>query len=178
MGFFDRLFAAVPGSAEGTARHKEFASRLHQRVGSLLPNQSEENQLKLACLAGLFARVAYADMEITSGEQERMESILREWSDLSETEVQAVAELACKEVVELCGLENTRYCHPLADLMSTSQRVSVLTALFAVAAADGSVEHLESEEIRNVAKGLLLEHKHYVSCRATVIDKLKLLKNS
>ena len=178
MGFFDRLFASVPAGSEGIARQKEFASRLHQRIGKLLPDQGEEEQLKLACLAGLFARVAYADMDITAGEQERMAAILRQWSDLSEAQVLAVAELACEEVVDLCGLENTRYCHPLADLMNTSQRVSVLTALFAVAAADGSVEHLESEEIRNVAKGLLLEHKHYISARATVVDKLELLKKN
>ncbi len=177
MGFLGRLLGSVPGeSSQDLQIRKEFANRLHQKINQLLPKHDGEEQLKLACLAGLFARVAYVDLKITEGERERIVSILREWSDLSEEEVSAVAELACQEIVDLCGLENTRYCHPLAEMMSLGQRMSVLTALFAVAAADGNVEHLESEEIRTVAKGLLLEHKHYLSARATVLDKLGLLK--
>ena len=177
MSFLDRLFGTASlGSSESDTRQKEFAGRLHQKIRKLLPKYDHKEQLKLACLAGLFARIAYADMDISDIEQQKISAILREWSDLEETEVQAVSKLACQEIVDLCGLENTRYCGPLAELMTTGQRMSVLTALFAVAAADGSVEHLESEEIRNVAKGLLLEHKHYISARATVLDKLKLLK--
>ncbi len=170
MGFLDHFF----GNA--LTKEKEFASRLHQKIENLLPNHNEEYQLKLACLSGLLARVAYADMDIAESEREKIAETLKKWTELSDHEIDVVSNLACDEVIDLSGLENTRYCHPLSEIMTHTERFSLLKALFAIAAADGSVEHVESEEIRHIAKGLLLEHKHYISARATVLDKLKALQ--
>ena len=42
----------------------ESRSQLQLKVASLLPNDNEETHILVTCLAGLFSRVAYADMNI------------------------------------------------------------------------------------------------------------------
>ena len=44
-------------------------------------------------------------------------------------------------------------------------------------AADENIENHENEEIRNIQKGLLLEHHHFVAARAQVIKYLVSLKS-
>lgn len=151
-------------------------SRLHQKISELLPNHSENDLIKVACIAGLLARIAYVDLKIEKGEVETMKTALKEWSNLDELMVEAIVNLSVDEIKDLAGLENHKYCHPLNDILDNDEKFKLLTSLFAVAAGDGSVESMESEEIRVITKGLLLEHKHYIAARATVLEKLKALK--
>ena len=73
-------------------------------------------------------------------------------------------------------MEDHKYTDPLNDMLTNEQRYKVLEGLFALAASDGNAEQLESEEIRIISKGLLLEHKHFISARATVLNSLGALK--
>lgn len=169
MGFLD-IFSTQK-------QEDTFANRLHKKVSILLP-LADENELTLvACVAGLLARVAYIDFEIHEGEVEVMRTTLKKWSQLPDLDIEAIVSLALDEIKDLSGLENHKYCAPLNNILSENQRYAILQSLFAVAAGDGRVEHNESEEIRVVAHGLLLEHPQYIAARATVLEKLAALKN-
>ena len=156
----------------------QFTSRLHQKVSDLLPEHSEEEQLKVACLSGLMARIAYNDLVIDDREKEVILNSLKNWTQIKDKEALAVAELCLSEVKDLAGIENHLYCLPLRESLSETERYNIVVSLFAVAAADGNVENSESEEIRNIAHGLLLEHKHFISARTTVLEKLGALNKS
>jgi hypothetical protein len=45
-----------------------------------------------------------------------------------------------------------------------------------IAASDGGASSREAKEIRIIAQGLKLEHKHFISAQATVLEKLDALK--
>jgi uncharacterized tellurite resistance protein B-like protein len=151
--------------------------RLHQKIQELLPETEEQKHILVACSAGLLARVAYTDMEIHENEVKDIKSSLEQWTDLSTDEAAAVTSLAISEIKDLAGLENHKYCRPLNDILSTEQKYGFLKSLFAIAASDGNVDNNEAEEIRVIATGLLLEHKHFVSAKATILDKLGALKS-
>ncbi|MCO4794109.1 MAG: TerB family tellurite resistance protein [Bacteriovoracaceae bacterium] len=160
--------------AEGPSEKK---SHLQTKVTELLPGEEESTLILVTCIAGLFSRVAYADMEIAPEEVAHMEKALLEWTELSKNQITAVVELTLKEVKDLAGIENHKYTDPLNEILSNDQRYKVLVGLFSLAASDGNAEQLESEEIRIICKGLLLEHKHFISARATVLEHLGALKN-
>ena len=153
-----------------------FSSRLHQKVTDLLPDKDEETLLKVACVSGLLARVAFVDLHIDDSEKKVIIDSLIKWSDLSDDEAKAVAELCLEEIKDLAGVENHLYCLPLREALSEKERFNIIKALFAVAAADGNVDNGESEEIRNINHGLYLEHQHYISARSTILEHLGALK--
>ena len=170
MNLWENFF----GKAQG---NETFAHELHKKVASLMPNSTQEDQLYTACIAGLLARVAFVDFEIHHQEKSHMMDVLQEWGTFSAQDSQAITSLAIEHVKELSGLENHLYCVPLSENLSVKRRYAIVLALFALAASDGSVDNNESEEIRTITTGLLLEHKHYISARASVLDKLAALKS-
>lgn len=151
-------------------------SGLHQKVAVLLPEASDEEHILVACVAGLFARVIYIDFEVHKNEILKMKDALEHWTNLPEHDINAIVELSLKEIKELAGLENLKYSHPLNKILHKDQRYGLLESLFQIAASDGNVDEKESEEIRVIATGLLLEHKHFISARATVLEYLGALK--
>ena len=159
--------------ADGPEENK---SQLQIKVSELLPHESEETHILETCLAGLFSRVAYADMNIDQKEVDHMNEALTKWTELSTDQVKTVVKLSVDMIKELISVEDHKYTDPLNNILSNDQRYKVLEGLFALAASDGNAEQLESEEIRIIAKGLLLEHKHFVSARATVLKSLGALK--
>lgn len=155
---------------------QEFSSRLHERIAEAFRDKEETFQIKAACLSGLMARIAFADLKIEETEKTVIKTSLTKWMNLSEEEASLMATLCLEEVKDLAGIENHLYCLPLRESLPENERYQILVTLFHVAAADGNVENLESEEIRNIAKGLLLEHKHFISARSTVLEYLGSLK--
>ena len=111
-------------------------------------------------------------MNIDQKEVDHMNEALTKWTELSTDQVKTVVKLSVDMIKELISVEDHKYTDPLNSILSNDQRYKVLEGLFALAASDGNAEQLESEEIRIIAKGLLLEHKHFVSARATVLKSL------
>lgn len=152
-------------------------SRLHKKIISMLPESTEDEQILVACVAGLFARITYLDFEVHKNEISKMKSSLKQWTKLEDEKIEAIIEISLEEIKDLAGLENRLYCHPLNDILDKNQRYGLLESLFQIAASDGTVEDKESEEIRVIATGLLLEHQHYISARASVLEFIGALKS-
>lgn len=174
MAFWD-IFNKKSNNNGGTSGTGDGSCRLQRETIRLLPDANPEQQVRAACLAGIMSQVAWCDLDIRAEEVENMKAALKKWTDLEEQEVTAVVSLALDNVQELAGLENYKYTEVLSTTMEHGQRFGLLKALFALAAADGSVAEKEAEEIRLICKGLLLEHKHFISAKATVLEHLAAL---
>tara|TARA_R110002072_G_scaffold64203_1_gene159039 strand:- start:12842 stop:13372 length:531 start_codon:yes stop_codon:yes gene_type:complete len=176
MALWDNLISSLKQTK------KEYANGLHQKIEKLLEQKTdvehtEEEVVKIACISGLMARVAYIDFHIDDEEIKLIKESLNTWTKLSESEINIIADLAVKEVKELAGLENYLYTNGLKDLMDNDNKYQILETLFAIAAAHDGVDEKESEEIRTINHGLALEHKHFISARASVLKSLNALKS-
>lgn len=160
---------------DSSIQTEESNTSLQKSIHQLIESEDQNEILKLSCLAGLLAKVAYADLKISPEETEMMITVLTEEMQLDRKVATNVVELASEEMERLAGVGSEKYGHLLGDLCSTDERYQILLALFQVAAAEGGVSNLESETIRSISKGLLLEHRHFVSARASVSEKLNLL---
>ena len=149
---------------------------LHQKVVELLPSAPEERRVRAACIAGLMARVAWCDMDIHRDEIAHMNTALQNWLKLSPEESRGVVTLAEEHMREFAGLENHKYADSFNQLSDESQRYELLKVLFALAASDGTVAQKEVEEIRLIGRSLLLEHRHFVAAKGTVLDYLASLQ--
>jgi len=154
----------------------ENLSTIHLKIKELLPHEEEDKLIKTACISGLLARVATIDFEVHKNEIEQMIQSLTSWGDLTKTDAENVVKIALEEIKDLSGLENHKYCHPLNEIMKPNDRYSLLKALFSIAASDGSVDESESEEIRVICISLRLQHKDFISARASVLDNLRALR--
>ncbi len=167
MAFWD-LF-----SANKTENKKH--SSLHYELHKQFPETSEEDLIKLTCISGLLARVANVDFHLDENEKSHMTKALIEMTEFSTQEIDVIVDIAIHHVKELAGLENHKYVYSLKEVMDRNERYKVVEALFALAASDGVVENVESEEIRIIVKGFDLSDKHFTAARAKVSDKLKAL---
>lgn len=171
MAFWD-LFKSNDNEKNSSYKHG-----LYQKSKELFPDADENELIKWTCISGLLARVAYSDLNIDQDEINFMSEAISQISEFDKLASRALVDLTVQEIQTLAGQENHRYCYELNELVTdNTEKFAILKMLFAVAAADGEVESVESEEIRNITKALLLEHKHYISAQATVRDKLRSLK--
>lgn len=152
-------------------------SSLHKELEKELLELSEQEQIEVTCIAGLLARVAYVDFELDPNELVKIKDILKEWTNFDDKLVEIISNTAVKHIKELAGLENHLYVYPLREILDRDARFRIIEALFAIAAADGNVENIESEEIRMINTGLELSNQHFIAARAKVIQKLGALKS-
>jgi len=159
-----------------TSKTRDDHSSLYHILQTQFPEISEEDLIKVTCIAGLMARVAYVDFDLDIGEKDYMHKAITEFGKFSIDESKAIVEIATDHIKELAGLENHLYVHQLKGVLDKTARYRVIEALFALAASDGLVENIESEEIRIIVKGFDLSGQHFLAARAKVADKLAALK--
>ncbi len=170
MGFWN-IFSNK-NSADSAKKY----SSLHYEVKEMYPDMSEEQLIKITCIAGLFARVAYVDFSLEESEIDHMKAALKEMTDFKDEEINSIVGVANKHIKELAGLENHKYVYSLKEVMDQNERYKIIEALFYVAASDGTVSNDESEEIRIINKGFDLSDRHFAAARAKVSDKLGALR--
>ena len=168
MGFLDFL--------QFNNMTEENKSTLQRSIESHFPDRDEQTYINYACIAGLMARVAFADMRVEDGEEDYMQEALFDWTDLSEDDSRSLTNLAVENVKKLVNLENHYYCSPLVEHFSEGERYNLIRVLFQLAASDGEVSNVESEEIRSITTYLRLTHKHYISARSEVSEHLSINK--
>src|SRR5690606_30012144 len=101
---------------------------------------------------------------------------LTEWTDLSQEDASKITQVAIDNMKTLVDLENHYYCSPLVEDFTEQERYNIVRVLFQLAASDGEVAGIESEEIRSINKYLRLTHQHYISARSEVSGKLSINK--
>jgi uncharacterized tellurite resistance protein B-like protein len=148
-----------------------------RRIGEALDKLPPERARWVGTYALLLARVAHADLNISDDESRRMEELVREHAALADAEAALVIEMAKAQHRVFGSAEGYLASREFRGMTSREERVQLLDALFAVSAADDVVTTDEEEVIRQIANELGLTHAEYVTARATVRDKRRVLKD-
>lgn len=151
-------------------------SNLYHKLEKEFPELDENELILSSCISGLYARVAYVDFDLDDLELKKIEELISNWNFGNNLSSSTLAKMSIDHIKEMAGLENHLYVYPLKNKLNAEDKFNVLKSLFLVAAADGSVDSIESEEIRLITKGLELSNQHFIAARAEVADFLKALK--
>jgi len=148
-----------------------------RRIASELDRLEPAEARYLAAFAYVLARVAYADLAVSSEEIDAMVELVREYSDLSPAQATLVVELARTQQIALGGTENYLVTRQFRELASRAQRVDLLRCLFGVAAADDSISERESQEILRIGGELGFTREEIAGVRAAFRNQLAVLRD-
>lgn len=151
---------------------------LESKIKQNFPHLDDLKLAEIACISGLLARIAFVDLNIEESEKSKIQNSLKKWLNVDEDFAQKLTAITCTQTQILAGTEDHQYTRFLKENLSEAKRYQILEMLFGVAASDGNADNAESEEIRIITKGLGLEHKHFVSARASVKQFLGSLKSN
>jgi len=151
-------------------------SLLHEKLEKEYPFLGEKELVLTGCIAGLLARVALVDLVLDKNEIGQIKSTLKDWNINEQIHCELIANIAIKHIEEMSGLENHLYVYPLKENLKDEDKYRVLQSLFLVAASDGKIAGIESEEIRIITKGLGLSNQHFLSARAEMAQYIAALK--
>lgn len=165
----------ILGIGKGTAASEE-AGRLHSLVEKVLGGEPEERIKLVTGYAGLLGKVSYADMEMSEAELERIGALLVEKLALSSFDAASILKMLTEDTATLYSVEDHLYTRMLNDVLDKEQKLELLGALFAVAAANMAISNLEDNTVRVISKGLLLSHKEFIEARLRYRDHLEVLK--
>jgi uncharacterized tellurite resistance protein B-like protein len=169
MGFFDFF---TNDDSQNIKKYND----LYDKFSKEYPDIAEKELVLTSCIAGLLARVAYIDFSLHENEKTEIQKVISNWNFHSDLDSKVVARIAIEHIKEMAGLDNHLFYAPLKNYMTKEDRFEVLKSLFLVAASDGSVDGVESEEIKGICKGLELSTQHFLVARANVVEFLKALK--
>lgn len=155
--------AAAQGAGE-TATVRRIVARLEQ--------MPVEQARLVASAAYTLARAAQADLDISDEETAVIERELQAHESLDEPTAILVTEMAKLQARTVGGTEDFVVTREFAALASEEQRIDVLRACFAVAAANGSISAEESVVVNEIAKELALDADLVNSIRAEFHDRL------
>ncbi|MEM8964434.1 MAG: TerB family tellurite resistance protein [Acidobacteriota bacterium] len=137
-----------------------------RRILAELEHLDTDRARYIAAFAYALSRVAHADLTITADEVTAMETIVREHGKLPEAQAVLVVEIARHQAELFGGTENFQVIRQLRDLANETQQTEIIDALFAVAAADGSIGAEEETQIRLIADELGLSRGRYIDLRS------------
>jgi uncharacterized tellurite resistance protein B-like protein len=169
-----RQLLGLDDARANDARDTATVRRIAGQLDALPPDEARY----LAAFAYVLARVARADLEISAEESAAMVRLLRECSSLSEAQALLVVQIAKTQVAALGGTENYLVTRQFKELSNRAQRVDLLRCLFAIAAADQSVSHLENTEITAIGLELGFARDEIAAVRAAWRDQLSVLKET
>ncbi len=137
--------------------------KLRRRAGD---TQITPEMHRLALLGGLMGIVAHADHDIDERELAEIQRQLSVWGSFDEDALALLIAIIREESVR--GLDRHRLIAEYSGDANLEDRVALLDMLFAVAAADGALTHVELEELRAISSALHLSHRQYVGAKLRV----------
>jgi uncharacterized tellurite resistance protein B-like protein len=149
-----------------------------RRIAARLERLEPEKARLLAAFAFVLARVANADLEIDADETLEMERRVSVVAGLSEEEAALAVEIAKSQNRLLGGTENYVVTREFRAAATPEQRLELISCLFAVAAADGTISTTENNEINAIADELGLARSDVSDLRSRYRDKLGVLQAS
>ena len=121
---------------------------------------------KLCLAAGLMARVAGVDHEVSSEETIVMGEVLQRHWTLTEGQAQLVAEISHHRIFR--GLDSVRLVKRFKELTTRTERKEFLHCLFEVANSTDQTSFEEIEEIRSIVKGMDLSHQDFLDAKLAI----------
>jgi uncharacterized tellurite resistance protein B-like protein len=129
--------------------------------------QLKDSEIRKLCLAaGLMARVAGVDQQVSLEEKNVMRNIVKSEWKLSDEQAQLVVDIGHHRVFR--GLDGVRLVKGLNNVTTPSERRDFLRCLFAVANAADQTSFEEIEEIRSIATGMALSHQDFIDAKLSI----------
>lgn len=158
--------------ARGPDPEAEVVHRISQQLDSMDPGEARH----LSLFAFLLARVAHVDLVVQPAEVGEMERQVKTHGGLTGPQAAMVVEIARATQKMLGPTHNFVAIREFRDAATHEQKLGLLHCLFAVSAADDTVTGAEEEEIRVIARGLLLEERDYLAVRSSFTSKRSVLQ--
>ncbi len=146
---------------------KSTTSHLAQDIQKQFPQLMDRQCSHWAGITGLLCRVAFVDLKITAQEKQQLVKCLDHLLGSENAfATRALAEMGISHMQAWAGIEYHLYCDYLKNSLSIEEKRKLIDALFILAGSDGNADNQESEEIKTISRGLLLEDKEYYLSRA------------
>ena len=111
----------------------------------------------LARFAYLLGRVAHADREVSRGETDTMEQLVRDEGQISGEQAMLVVSLAKASNLLFGSTADFEVAREFAENASYAEKLALARCLFAVAATDASISMVEETEIHRILNQLRIE---------------------
>jgi uncharacterized tellurite resistance protein B-like protein len=130
----------------------------------------------IACFAYLLGRVARADHDISAEEARQMETTVTALGDLEPAHASIVVQIARAQGLRFGGTEDFIVAREFGKIATREQKLALLECLYAVSAADESVQLAEDNEIRRITSELNLEHGDFIAARMSYRKHMDVLR--
>lgn len=149
--------------------------RLAQIVEQYLSDADEATQRIVTAVAGLLAKIAYADGHYSTQEEAAIQKELSRVHGLSQAGVDAICGLLADQISHVALLGDHDWTRDLRELAERELRLEVLEVLVEMAVADHVLKHEEQTQLRRIAKALSLTQDDYNAIQAKHREKLSTL---
>jgi len=138
--------------------------KLHQMWKNAAASETGDRKHDVSlAVAALMVEVMRMDGLLDEAERSSMMISLKKRFSLSESEVHLLIEQATAEIDR--ALDMHQFTSSVVKGFSTSERVEILTDLWAVAMADGTVDPYEEQIIRRMAELMGIHHSQYIQAK-------------
>lgn len=162
--------------AKPKALSPQARERLAQIVDQYLAHADDATRRIVTAVAGLLAKIAYADGHYSVQEEATIQKELSRVHGLSQAGVDAICGLLADQISHVALLGDHDWTRDLRELADRELRLEVLEVLVEMAVADHELKHDEQNQLRRLAKALNLTQDDYNAVQAKHRDKLSTLR--
>ncbi len=183
LGRLSRLFKGrstpAPAVTSATAPNREaylddyiqnrvyYVIRRRLEQAGVVPKLSDADIRKLSLAGGMMALVARTNPQLAEPEQAAMLTTLQETWHLNDEQAAFLVDVAVSQLP--ADLDGFRLADGFAAVSDYDERGQLIDSLFAIAAADGTVNNDEIETIRGLSNTLVLTHERFIEAKLKVM---------
>ena len=135
---------------------------------NVLEAETETTSPDQLATAALLIEVMVIDGDLDDQEMQAIAGTLSNMLDLTEEQIDQLIELSKEEVAEATSLY--QFTKEINEHFDIEKKLSLMTAMWRVAFADGHLDKYEENIIRRVADLLHIRHSEYIRCKANARD--------
>ena len=135
---------------------------------NVLKPEAETSSPDQLATAALLIEVMVIDGDLDDQEMQAIAGTLSNMLDLTEEQIDQLIELSKEEVAEATSLY--QFTKEINEHFDIEKKLSLMTAMWRVAFADGHLDKYEENIIRRVADLLHIRHSEYIRCKANARD--------
>jgi uncharacterized tellurite resistance protein B-like protein len=135
---------------------------------NVLEPEAETSSPDQLATAALLIEVMVIDGDLDDQEMQAIAGTLSNMLDLTEEQIDQLIELSKEEVAEATSLY--QFTKEINEHFDVEKKLSLMTAMWRVAFADGHLDKHEENIIRRVADLLHIRHSEYIRCKANARD--------
>ncbi|XXK57883.1 TerB family tellurite resistance protein [Porticoccaceae bacterium nBUS_09] len=135
---------------------------------NVLEPEAETTSPDQLATAALLIEVMVIDGDLDDQEMQAIAGTLSNMLHLSKEQIDQLIELSKEEVAEATSLY--QFTKEINEHFDIEKKLSLMTAMWRVAFADGHLDKYEENIIRRVADLLHIRHSEYIRCKANAKD--------